>query len=105
MDDPLTVTEIAPPFPFSFVHLQSLNVASEVDVPLIEREPPESDPLNALPSELLVRSLNEQLVSVTLGDSLNESIDAPIDTAVPLVADPNVTVVSVSVPALRENTG
>ena len=99
MDDPLTVTEIAPPFPFSFVHLQSLNVASEVDVPLIEREPPESDPLNALPSELLVRSLNEQLVSVTLGDPLNESAVVSIATSVPLVSDPKFTLVSVSVPA------
>ena len=75
MDVSLSVSEIAPPFPLDFVVLQLVNVASDVDVPLIEREPPESDPLTALPSVLLDRSLNVQDVSVTMGDPLNVIAD------------------------------
>ena len=105
MDVSLSVSEIAPPFPLDFVVLQLVNVASEADVPLIEREPPESDPLTALPSVLLDRSLNVQVVSVTLGAPLKEITDDPIDAKVPLRLDPKFTVVSVSVPPLTEKTG
>ena len=105
MDDPLTVTEIAPPFPSSFVHLQLVNATSEVDVPSIERDPPESIPLTALPSVLLDRSLNVHDVSVTLGDPLSVIADVPMDTPLPLVADPKFTLVRVSALPLTENTG
>ena len=105
MADPLSVSEIAPPFPLDLVDLQLLNDEEEEEVPLIEMEPPESDPLTALLPALLYRSLNVQVVTVTLGDPLNASADALIDTAVPLVLDPNVTLVSVSVPPLSEKTG
>ena len=102
MADPLTVSEIAPPFPLDFVDLQLLIGV----VPEMESVPPlESDPLTALLPALLDRSLNVQVVSVTLGDPLNTSADALIDTAVPLVLDPNVTLVSESVPPLTEKTG
>ena len=103
MADPLSVSEIAPPFPLDLVEWQLLIVVYEEDVPLRERVPLlESDPLTALLPALLDRSLNVQLVSVTVGDPLTVMADAPIDTALPLVADPNVTLVSVSVPALTE---
>ena len=105
MDDPLTVTEIAPPFPSSFVHLQLVNATSEVDVPSIERDPPESIPFTALPSVLLDRSVNVHDVSVTLGDPLNVITDVSINTALPLVSDPKFALVSLSVPSLTANTG
>ena len=99
------MSEMTPPFPFDLVDLQLLNVASGGDVPSMEIEPPESDPLNALLPALHDRSLNVQVVSVTLGVPLKEITDASIDTALPLASDPKFTVVSVSVPPLTEKTG
>ena len=102
MADPLNVSEIAPPFPLDFVDLQLLIVA----VPEMESVPPlESDPLTALLPALLDRSLNVQVVSVTLGALLRLIADALINTSLPLVSDPKVTLVNVSVPALTEKTG
>ena len=105
MADPLTLSEIAPPFPLDSVDLQLVNVAEEEEVPLIEMEPPESDAANALHPALLERSLNEHVVSVTLGDPLTSMADVSINTPLPLLSDPKLTLISVSVPPLTENTG
>ena len=105
-DDPSSVSEIAPPFPLKRVDLQLVNLAYEEELPAIESVPPLSSvPLTPLLPPLLERSVNAQVVSVTLGDPLKVMTDVPIDAALPLVSDAKFTLSSVSVPPLTENTG